>query len=704
MQKPAQKPFSLTGIRYGAAYYNEYLTTNRLEEDLDLMAAANFTVIRVGESVWSTWEPQDGVFNLEWLQPVLDGAHDRGIGVVLGTPTYAVPPWLQRSHPEIAAERTTGQPIPWGARQEADFSHPAFLYHAERVVRAIVRRYAEHPAVIGFQVDNEPGMQLFHNRGSFLRFVERLKAHYGDVETLNREWGLTYWSHRIEDWSELWVPDGNTLPQYNLAWRRYQADLTTEFIAWQAEIVREYSRPEQFVTTCIAYLRPALQDADLTASLDITAANAYYGMQDHFDITADLEAGPPPTTTGPWGLYRQADRFFSSKQSRFLVTETNAQSIMGSDQNYPPYPGQLKLAAFALVSRGAAMIEYWHWHTLHYGTETYWGGVLPHSQRPGRIYREVSEIGEAFKAVGSKLDGYMPDADVTFLFSYDSKWAFEFFPPFQDANGTPDRTSYQHLFDAFYRGAVDAGAQARIVHASQLGDDPVAFAFAHPLVVAPGFFVAGDSELEFLRDYAFAGGHLVLGIRTGYGDDEARARLDVAPAFLVNAAGAWYDEYTNLDTPLRLTSSGSLKLTEEARATRWLDGLINESAEVLAYYDHPVFCRFPAVTTRVFGAGRITYVGTVPSAALAGDLMRHLVPEPLGAGWLKTASATVKVTSGTTPDGKRTWFLCNWSGDQATVTAPRSVVDAITSTHTPAGTELTLGPWACLVLADETAS
>ncbi|GGX18326.1 hypothetical protein GCM10010383_55390 [Streptomyces lomondensis] len=91
-------------VLFGAAYYYEYQPYERLETDLDLMAEAKFTVIRVGESVWSTWstwstwEPENGRFELDWLQPVLDGAHERGISVVLGTPTYAVPPWLARQY------------------------------------------------------------------------------------------------------------------------------------------------------------------------------------------------------------------------------------------------------------------------------------------------------------------------------------------------------------------------------------------------------------------------------------------------------------------------------------------------------------------------------------------------------------------------------------------------------------------------------
>src|SRR4051812_28870430 len=177
-------------VLYGVAYYAEYQPYDRLERDLDLMAEAGLTVIRVGESVWSTWEPEPGRFEVDWLQPVLDGAHARGIAVILGTPTYAAPPWLRAAHPEIAAETATGERVPWGYRQEIDFSHPVFRTHAERVIRAVIARCADHPAVIGFQVDNEPGLHLLHNEGVFAGFLEFLRAEYGTVDELNRQWGL----------------------------------------------------------------------------------------------------------------------------------------------------------------------------------------------------------------------------------------------------------------------------------------------------------------------------------------------------------------------------------------------------------------------------------------------------------------------------------------------------------------------------------
>src|SRR3954452_3902777 len=314
-------------VLFGAAYYYEYGAPDRLDVDLDLMRDAHVSVIRVGESVWSTWEPEDGRFELDWLEPVLDGAHRRGISVVLGTPTYAIPMWLARRYPELAAERLTGQRIGWGARQEVDFTHAAFRFHAERVVRAILGRYADHSAIIGVQVDNEPGLVLFHNHGVFQRFVESLKRQYGDVETLNEQWGLVYWSHRLSTWADLWTPDGNAQPQYALAWRRFQANETTEFIGWQAQIVREYARSGQFVTTCLQYGRPAVDDEALARRLDVVSGNPYYVMQDALRLPNDGLRSYGWKLDGASALFQAADRMFASRQSSYLVTETNASHI-----------------------------------------------------------------------------------------------------------------------------------------------------------------------------------------------------------------------------------------------------------------------------------------------------------------------------------------------------------------------------------------
>ncbi|GAA4325748.1 beta-galactosidase [Streptomyces venetus] len=703
-------------VLFGAAYYHEYTPAydphtrpdERLKTDLDLMADAHFTVIRVGESVWSTWEPENGRFDLDWLQPVLDGAHERGIAVILGTPTYAVPPWLARQYPEITAETATGQRLGWGARQEVDFTHPAFRFHAERIIRKIAARYADHPAIIGWQVDNEPGLHLFHNQGVFQRFTDHVREKYGDVETLNREWGLVYWSHRLSTWADLWTPDGNAQPQYDVAWREFQARQVTEFIGWQADLVREYARPGQFVTTCISYTRQGVQDDELSARLDIASGNPYYDMQDGLLL-------PDPTpddheqawkTTGVWAMYQTADWMFSSRQEPFLVTETNASSIGFAWDNRPAYDGQWRQTAWAHVARGARMIEYWQWQTLRFGAETYWGGVLPHTGTPGRAYAELARLGAEFGKAGPLVAGLRPDADLTMVHSTPSKWLMQQHPPLATADGTPDPAAYHRIFDPFYRGAFEAGRQVRIVHARQLHDPlgeregmtPADGARRHPVLVVPGLYIAADETLDWLAAYAEAGGHLVLGPRTGYADHEARARLSPAPGRLTEAAGVTYDEFSNLahDIAVHSAPDSPLRLPQDATATRWADGLTVTDAEVLAAYDHPHFGRWPAVTTRRHGQGRVTYVGTLPGRDFARALATWLAPAACH-GWHELP-ASVTATTGTAPDGRRVHVVHNWSWEPTSVRAPVDLSDALDGTPVPAGTALDLGAWDVRVL------
>ena len=681
-------------IRFGAAYYAEYHRDD-VEADLDLMADAGFTVIRVGESVWSTWEPEEAVFDLDWLTPVLDGAHRRGIGVILGTPTYAVPMWLTRLYPEIAGETASGHRVGWGARQEMDFTHAAYRFHAERVIRQVVGRHRNHPAVIGFQVDNEPGLRLLHNHDVFQRFTDWLRRRYGTVERLNEEWGLVYWSHRLSRWDDLWQPEGNVQPQYDLAWRRFQAELVTDFIGWQADLVREITGGRGFVTTCISYEQPGVDDEKLSARLDVASGNAYYEMADSLRHPSDLPRSTGPmgwVVRGPWAVANLADLMYSSKQAPFLVTETNAGSIGFSATNQSPYDGQWRQMAWLLVARGARLVEYWHWHTLPFGAEAHWGGVLPHSGIPGRAYREIARIGAELATVGDAFADATPDHDVAVLYDSDSKFALSTQGPVPGGDGQfrVDPDSYRHVLAAFSRGIFDAKRQQRLVRREQLHDvvpDRV------PVLIVPALFTGTDDDLDRLADYARAGGHLVLGPRTGYGDAEGLVRPERAPARLAEAAGTWFEETSSMEVPVPVTGSLS------GAGTTFAEGLVLDGAEALATYTHPHLGRWAAVTTRPVGAGRITVIGTVPDQELAADLVRWLVPSPLG-GWTTDASVTVSTSSTATG---RLHVVHNWGWSPAHAAPAIGVKDLLTGETFGPSEAVPLGPWDVRVLGSDSA-
>jgi beta-galactosidase len=473
-------------------------------------------------------------------------------------------------------------------------------------------------------------------------------------------------------------------------------------------MVREYARPEHFVTTCISYTRRGVEDDEMTDRLDIASGNPYYDMQDGLllpDPTPD-EHEQIWKTTGVWSMYQTADWMFSSRQEPFLITETNAQSIGFAWDNRPGYDGQWRQAAWAHVARGARMIEYWQWQTLRFGNETYWGGVLPHTGKPGRAYAEMARLGAEFDAAGPLVAGLEPDADITLVASLPSKWLMQKYPPLATADGAPDPAAYHRIFDPFYRGAFDAGRQVRIVHARQLHDPlgerqgltPEDAVRRHPVLVVPALYVVDDTTLDWLAAYARAGGHLVLGPRTAYADHEARARLEPAPGRLTGAAGVHYDEFSNLghEVPVRAVPGGPLDVPAGATATHWADALTVVDADVLVAYDHPHFGRWPAVTTRRHGAGRVTYVGTVPGRDLARTLAQWLAPTA-SSGW-QGLPASVTVTTGTSPDGRRVHIVHNWSWEPTRVQAPVDLADLLNGCAFPAGTALDLGAWDVRVL------
>jgi beta-galactosidase len=688
-----------TGLLYGAAYYHEYQPYERLDRDVKLMAEAGLNVARVGESTWATWEPEDGRFELDWMRRIVDRLHGAGIKVILGTPTYAIPPWLHRKHPEIMARRAHGERVAYGGRQNVDVTHPAYRYHAERVIRTIVGAFAGHPAVIGYQLDNEAGLELLHNRGVFQAFVDHLRRAQGSVERLNELWGLTYWSHRLSSWADLWMPDGNTNPGYDLEWRRFQSGLVTEFLGWQAGLVREHKRPDQFVTHCLVggHGRPAADRHAIDQVIDIPAENVYYQMQDALALPA-APGGPVAPAwlgqTGTWTLYLDADIARGGRESGFLVTETNALSIGEAHATAPAYDGQWRLAAYALIARGARGVSYWHWHTCHQGNETHWQGILNHDLEPGRCYREVSRIGAELAAFGDVLDGLEPDADVALLYSQDSKYALSFQPPLpKPGSGRPDRHSYQRIFDAFYRAFFDARAQLAVVHPPQRFE-------RFPVLVVPALYIAEDALLERLVAYARAGGHLVVSFRSGYADEHARARWARAPGILREAVGASYQEYSSLGTSLGLTATDRLALPRMALATAWADGLEPEGATALATYDHPHFQRFAAVTTHRFGRGQVTYVGTLPSREL-GRAVAELVLADAG---VPTGRAdlprSVRVTTARARDGRRLWFVSNWSWDPVTVPTQVAGNALLSGRDLREGGAIELGAWGVDVLVE----
>ena len=685
-QKKAVEPGSLSNVLYGAAYYSEYMPYERLDKDVAMMKDAGLTVVRMGESTWSLWEPEDGHFEYAWMDRVVDAMGKAGIKVIMGTPTYSVPTWMVHEHPEILARPLGGAPVFYGMRQNMDTSNAAFRFYAQRLIRNLVTHYRDNPNVIGWQIDNETSSYGASNQDVFDGFVSHLKHKFGTTDNLNKAWLLNYWGEDVNGWENMPPRDGTISTGYKLEWTRWQQMRVTDYLAWQAGLVREYRSPSQFVTQDLGgVMRRDVNEFEVSKTLDVVANNPYHGTQDHMDGASQAEQG---------------DYTRSLKHANYLVTETNAQTTdWTSSYQYPPYDGQLRLDVYTHLSSGANMVEYWHWASIHSGQETYWKGVLSHDLEPNRAYAEVSRTAHELTKIGQHLVNLKIHNDVAILYSVDSANALDFMPfglaPAEQWHMGPVQADYKTLVDQLHRTLYNANVGTDFIF-------PEGADFSkYKLIVIPPLYIADDALLQKISDYVKGGGHVLMCFKSGFANENSAVRWVRAPGPLREAAGFSYQEFSNLEKPLALKGDG-FSPSATNQAMYWAEFLQLEHAKPLATYDHPFFGQWPAITRNQFGKGTLTYEGTF----LSNDLQQHVVLDTLkDAGISPIANElppSVHEKSGVNSFGKTLHYFLNYSSaPQSFVYNERSGTDLITGLAAHPSQTLSLAPWDLTIVEEQ---
>jgi beta-galactosidase len=683
--RPAFELSKLPNVLYGVAYYPEYMPYDRLDTDVDLMKKAGISVVRMGESTWSLWEPEDEHFEYAWMDRVVDAMGKAGIKVIMGTPTYSIPPWLYKAHPEILARPLGGTPVFYGMRQNMDTDNTTFRFYAGRIIRNLADHYRNNPAVIGWQIDNETSSYGASNPDVFAGFVDHLKSKFSTPENLNKAWFLNYWGQDIHNWDELPTRDSAQSTGYKLEWSRWEQMRVTNYLSWQADLVRKYRRPDQFVTQDFAgAMHREVNEFEVAKSLDIAAVNNYHGTQQNM-------GGESQSLTG--------DYTRSLKHSNYLVTETNAQSTdWDSAWQYPPYDGQLRQDVYTHLSNGADMVEYWHWHSIHSGQETYWKGVLGHDLEPNRAYAEVSRTAHELNHIGPHLVGLNITNQVAILYSVDSANALNFMPFSHGAgpqwSSSPPAADYGTLVSQMHR----------VLYNLNIGTDFVfpedADFSKYKVLIVPALYIADDALLKKIADYVAHGGQVLMTFKSGFANEDSAVRWVRAPGPLREAAGFSYQEFSNLDNPISLKGD-PFHTGEDNKAMYWAEFLMPEHAQALAYYDHPFFGRWPAITRNQFGSGTLTYEGTW----LSDKLQSAVVSQVLGlAGLLSSDQAlpsSVRVRHGVNRMGKTIHYYFNYSDVAVSVPYSYAAGTELTSDKSAVrGTSLSIAPWDLAIIEE----
>lgn len=674
-------------LLYGVAYYDEYMPYDRLDKDVEMMKKAGINTVRIAESTWSTCEPQPGVFDFSHVERVMDAMEEAGINVIIGTPTYAVPTWMVKAHPDVLAETVRGRGI-YGARQIMDITHPVYLFYAERVIRELMKLTAHRKCVIGFQLDNETKYYGTAGKNVQEQFVKYIREKFhDDLDALNYEFGLDYWSNRINAWEDFPDVRGTINGSLGAEFEKFQRTLVDKFLGWQADIVNEYRREDQFVTHNLDFewrgysygIQPYVNHLHASQCLTIAGTDIYHPTQD--DLTGvEIAFG--------------GDLIRSLKQDNYLVIETEAQGFPG----WTPYKGQLRLQAYSHLASGANSVMYWHWHSIHNACETYWKGILSHDFQENATYREACIIGNEFARLGKHLVNLKKKNEVAVLVSNEALTALNWFRIQEQAPGADAKSIYYNdvmrwMYDTLYHMNIECDF---IWPESENLDQ-------YKAIIVPALYAAPDELLIRLKQYVENGGTLIASFKTAFANENVKVSHQVQPHILSNCFGVHYDQFT---FPKNVGLTGEVipekpdqKGNAHPAANVFMELLVSEGAEVLASYEHYNWKDYAAITRNHYGKGQAVYIGCMTDEETLKSVYKAVLPE---AGVeIPEYHYPIIVRKGLNNLGKTVCYFLNYSGMELEMPYDyKNGIELLENTAVENGTALQMPAWGVKIVEE----
>ena len=593
---------------FGVDYYPEHWPEERWLEDVKLMKAAGFNIVRLAEFAWAKMEVREGQFDFDWLDRSIEILANHGIQVVLGTPTASPPPWLMAKQRDLFRVDAHGNRLTYGNRRGYCPNHPLYHQHSHQIASKMAEHFAGKKSVIGWQIDNELGSRCYCDICRD-RFHKWLQKRYQVLDTLNNKWGTVFWSHIYTDWSQIPVPlklplPANTgfgqNPGLHLDYNRFMSDSYRAYQKLQIDAIRRYTS-EQFIThNLMGFKYDELNYYDNTEDLDFVSWDNYWRTQ--WNMESALE---------PSSAALSADTMRGLKKKNFWVMEQQSGGGGWDTVAITPKPGQLRLWAYQTIAHGADAILFFRWRTCCTGTEQNWQGVLDHHGKPGRRYDEVVQMGSELEKIGRLLLGAQNTPQVAIMQSYDTRFAFQIQP------NNPRFDYKQHIQD-IYRGFFRANIQVDIVSEKASLDD-------YKLVFVPAMYVLSEETASNLEQYAKSGGVVVFSPRTGVKDDSNTVVSKKLPGLVSQMAGVEVEEYISM--PIDEDSEVQFTLPDlETLFTSsvWADVLKPTTAQVVAHFTEDYYADQAAATINAFGDGKVIYLGTMGDDAYYEAIVRTL--------------------------------------------------------------------------------
>ncbi|TDD72588.1 beta-galactosidase [Jiangella aurantiaca] len=599
---------------YGGDYNPEQWPSELWPRDAELMRAAGVNLVSLGMFSWSRIQPAEGEFDFGWLDEVIGILHAHGVAVNLATATASPPPWATHRYPEMLPQLADGTVLWPGSRQHYAVTSPVYRRLALELVTTIAGRYAGHPAVVMWHVNNEYGCHVPYDYSDNARdaFQGWLHRRYGDIGTLNTAWGTDFWSQRYTSFEQVLPPRSapySQNPAALLDFRRFTSDATLELLVMEREAIAA-SGATQPVTTNFMGPFPALDYWRWADELDLIADDSYPDPADPEsfrraaftrDLMRSLGGGKP------WVLMEQA---------------TNA--VNWRPANAPKAPGQMAALSMQAVARGAGGVMFFQWRQSRSGSEKFHSAMLPHAGTQTRTWREVVRLGAELTRL-PEIAMTAADVRVALLFDWDNLWAVS----------NPDHPVELDYTDIVVRWYAAIHRQHVQVDIRKADHD----LSAYDVVLAPVQYLLPAAAAANLAGYVRGGGHLLVAGFTDIVDEHDAFREGGFLTQLGPTLGIRLEDFGAL--PGRSRVSFRLDGSDHT-GTTYAEEIEPAGATVLARFSTGRAEDRPAFTRHLAGVGAAYYLATLPDDHGMQAVTRHVFARAGVTGVLAAAHPDVE--------------------------------------------------------------
>lgn len=565
----------------GTCYYPEHWSEATWQEDARRMTELGLKLIRIGEFAWSKLEPEPGNYKWAWLDRAIDTLGEKGLDVVLGTPSATPPRWMLDRYPDMLALDANGDARKFGSRRHYCFSHAAYRAEAAKMAGLMAERYADNSHVHSWQLDNEYGCHdtiISYSPVARDAFCQWLSNKYESIEALNQAWGNVFWSMEYRSFAEIDLPNLTVTepnPSHVMDFRRFSSDQVVVFNKAQADAVRAHSdKPliHNYMGRITEFDHYKVGD-----DLDIASWDSYplgflvdrCGASEEWQQRFERQ-GDPDLQALHHDLYREVGR------GRWWVMEQQPGPVNWAPYNPAPLPGMVRLWTWEAIAHQAEAVCYFRWRQAPFAQEQMHAGILRPDSQPAAVFPEIEQVWREIQDLG---DIKPAKAEVALVFDYESCWAWETQPQGQGFD------AFAIAFE-FYRALRSLGLTVDIVRPDGADLRP------YKLVLAPGLFKL-DTTMRQALDACT--GIKVLGPRTGSRDDNFCIPNPLPPAINGLDCTVNYVETFPVRSARALEGGGTVHIWFEA-----LEG----SAEVLE--------RLQDGAPVLVGAGNMHYLGAWP--------------------------------------------------------------------------------------------